>query len=69
MSKGTTALIAVMGLGLAGSAWASSSGFGVPQPEKQPISIREGSPRGDQTGNRSRRYRTVFIAGGIFHGK
>lgn len=69
MSKGTIALIAVMGLGLAGSAWASSSGFGVPQPEKQPISIREGSARGNGTSNSSRRYRPVFISGGIFHGK
>lgn len=69
MSKGAIALIAVMGLSLAGTAWASSSGFGVPQPEKQPISIREGSARGNTTGNSSRRYRSVFIAGGIYHGK
>jgi len=69
MSKGAFALIGIMGLALAGSAVASSSGFGGPQPEKQPISIREGSARGNATGNSSRRYRSVFIAGGIYHGK
>ncbi|MCB9852347.1 MAG: hypothetical protein H6819_04565 [Phycisphaerales bacterium] len=69
MSKGATALMAVMGLVLAGTALASSSGFGVPQPEKQPISIREGSARGNGANSGSRRYRPVFISGGIFHGK
>ncbi|MCA9254499.1 MAG: hypothetical protein KDA33_02630 [Phycisphaerales bacterium] len=68
MSKGAVILVAVMGLALAGSAWASSSGFGVPQPEKQPLSIREESARGDTSGG-SRRYRPVFISGGVYHGK
>lgn len=68
MSKGAMALIAIMGLALAGTAVASSSGFGVPQPDKKPISIREESARGNTTGS-SRRYRGVFIAGGIYHGK
>jgi hypothetical protein len=69
MSKGAIMLVGIMGLALAGSAVASSRGFGVPQPEKQPISIREGSARGNASGNSSRRYRSVFIAGGIYHGK
>ena len=69
MSKGALALIGIMGLALAGSAVASSSGFGVPQPEKQPVSIREGSARGSAAAAGSRRYRSVFIAGGIYHGK
>jgi len=69
MNKGALALFAIMGLALGGAAYASSTGMGVPQPENQPVSIREGSARGaNQTGT-NRRYRSVFMYGGFLHGK
>lgn len=67
MSRGTWILIGVMGLTFVGLSWASSRGLGIPQPTKEPVSIREGSPRGGTPGRAFRpRY---FIGGGVFSGK
>jgi len=60
-------MLAILMTGLLGaSLWASLVGWGIPQPLKQPISIREASAR-QQTGAGSRvRY---FIGGGLRGGK
>jgi|GEM_PF-1075242 len=69
MSKGTLVLAAVMGTLLMGSVYASTKGIGVPQPDKEPPSIREGSTAGRI--NRSGHHGTRFflIGGGPFYGK
>jgi hypothetical protein len=69
MNKGAAGLFIVMGLVLGGAAYASSAGMGIPQPEKQPVSIREGSTRGPNNSGTNRRYRSVFMYGGFLHGK
>ena len=51
-------MIAILGV----TAYASRSGWGVPQPDKEPLSIREGSVRTD-TGRVRTRY--FFMGGGI----
>jgi len=49
--------------------WASTTGVGAPKPEKQPVSIREGSVR-HTTGTRRHRRRThYFVGGGHRYGK
>lgn len=55
-------------LGLTGTAtWASVKGIGAPQPEKEPMSIREQSVKGPlRTGYIPTRY---FISGGPRSGK
>lgn len=69
MNKGALGLFLIMGLVLGGAAYASSTGVGVPQPEKKPVSIREGSVRGPNSSGSNRRYRSVFMYGGFLHGK
>ena len=61
-------ILALGWLGLAGTAtWASTSGLGVPKPEKEPVSIREGSVRpGAASGYYATRY---FLGGGSRGGK
>jgi hypothetical protein len=59
--------IAVILLGVVGmTVWASRVGLGLPQPEKEPPSIREGSARIEQAGHHRTRY---FVGGGILRGK
>jgi len=67
MSKGTPVLFLVMAAFAASVTWASVRGFLVKQPEKKPVSIREGSVRHHSTG-RHRRRRTRYFVGGGFHG-
>lgn len=51
-----------------GTVWASKVGVGIPQPEKEPMSIREESARGGAV--RSGHHRTrYFIGGGFRSGK
>ncbi len=51
----------------AAATWASYHGTGLPRPEKEPISVREGSTRGAQrSGHLRTRY---FVGGGIHRGK
>ncbi|MBU0638038.1 MAG: hypothetical protein KKB50_04175 [Planctomycetes bacterium] len=67
MRMSTIVLCLVMTGCLALVCWASSIGLGVPQPTKEPLSIREDSARGTlQRGHHRTRY---FVGGGIFHGK
>ena len=66
MTRGTIILSGVMLMLLAGTIWASTSGLWMPQPTKQPVSIREESARPLGSGHRSTRY---FVGGGIFRGK
>ena len=65
MTRGAVILTIVMGLLLGGTVWASTTGFGVPQPEDEAPSIREGSAH-LATGHTRTRY---FIAGGYLLGK
>ncbi|NOX59050.1 MAG: hypothetical protein GXP29_09365 [Planctomycetes bacterium] len=66
MNRGTLILGGVMLSILAGSVWASNRGVGLPQPEREPISIREDSARPLTGGHHRTRY---FIGGGIHRGK
>ncbi len=66
MNRGTIILAGSMLGILALSVWASNRGVGLPQPEKEPISIREGSARPSTPGHHRTRY---FIGGGIHRGK
>lgn len=66
MNRGTLTLGGIMLGLLAGSVWASNRGVGLPQPEKEPISIREDSARPLKRGHHRTRY---FVGGGIFRGK
>ncbi len=69
MHRSTLWLIAVMFAALLATTWAASTGFGAPQPEKNPISIREGSARGERLGSGHYRTRYFFIGGGLHTGK
>lgn len=69
MSKGSGVLALLMGGALAGSVFASTKGIGVPQPEKQPPSIREGSTAGRINGSGHHGTRFFLIGGGPFYGK
>ena len=64
MSRMTLLLIGAMGLTTGMAYWASGRGLGLPAPEKNPISIREGSARTAQGGYRTR----YFLLGGGIHG-
>lgn len=66
---GTIILGSVLGVLTLVSVWASSAGWGVPQPAKSPLSIREDSARG--TRYSSGHYRTHFFVGGggVHYGK
>lgn len=66
MTRNGTILLVLTLLCLGGAVWASSTGFGLPQPEKNPPSIREESVRISGTGHHRTRY---FIGGGIRRGK
>ncbi len=66
MNRGTMILGSVMLGILVGSVWASNHGLGLPQPGKEPISVREDSARPLTGGHHRTRY---FIGGGIHHGK
>ena len=55
----TLILIAITGA----TVWASATGFGTPQPVKQPISIREDSARPGRIG--SRHYGIIYFGGGL----
>lgn len=66
MTRGTLILIGVMLVLMAGTIWASTVGLWLPQPDKEPVSIREGSARPLGSGHHSTRY---FVGGGIFGGK
>ena len=50
---------------LGGAFYAASSGYGVPQPSKNPMSIREGSMKVTSDGRKAR----YFYGGGIHSGK
>jgi hypothetical protein len=66
MNRGALILAGAMVVVTGGVIWASNVGFGVPQPSKQPVSIREGSQRPARAGV----YRThYFVGGGIHRGK
>jgi len=69
MNKGTAILGGLMGTLLMGSVYASTKGIGVPQPEKQPPSIREQSTAGrlNRSGNHGTRF--FLIGGGPRFGK
>ncbi len=58
-------LAAIMGTMTAGAGFASFNGIGLSQPEKQPVSIREGSV---QNADGSRSYGMFFLRGGGVHG-
>ncbi len=65
MGKATYIFAALMGTVTAGAGFASFSGMGLPQPKKNPRSIREGSVRNpDGTWRRS----AYFIRSGGIHG-
>ncbi|VAX37838.1 hypothetical protein MNBD_PLANCTO02-94 [hydrothermal vent metagenome] len=65
MGKATYIFAALMGTVTAGTGFASFSGMGLPQPEKKPKSIREGSVRNsDGRWGRS----AYFIRSGGIHG-
>ena len=67
-SKWTFALAGGLVFLTMGAMWASSSGMGLKQPTKNPISIREDSARGPtRTGHYRTRY--FFMGGGFHHGK
>ncbi|MBT3378459.1 MAG: hypothetical protein HN742_01875 [Lentisphaerae bacterium] len=66
MSKGLPVLLLMMTGLTFGAFRASTSGYGVPQPMKKPVSIREGSVH-PRTG-RSGRHRSHYFVGGGFHG-
>jgi len=67
MSRKTVALAGAMFLLFSGAIWASKTGFGVPQPDKQPMSVRENSARMPRAGHYRTRY--FFVGGGIHGGK
>lgn len=69
MSRAALGLLGVMSMGTLGGAYASMAGVGLPDPEKQPISIREGTPRQSTGYFRSDHYRGGIVGGGMFMGK
>lgn len=66
MNKGAAILAIIMGAALFGTSYASTKGIGVPQPDKEPPSIREGSVRTTGSGHYRTRY---FVGGGLLYGK
>ena len=64
--KGTLILGGALSALFAGTLWASSRGLGLPRPQKEPPSIREGSVKDPATGRRRTRF---FVGGGIHRGK
>ncbi len=69
MTRGAAILAGIMIVFLGAATWASYRGIGVPQPEKQPISIREESARNTPAGTGRYRTRFFLMGGGIHHGK
>ncbi len=69
MHRNTLWLIGAMFGMFVVTTWASNIGLGVPQPEKNPLSIREDSARGQRTGSGHYRTRYFFIGGGMHGGK
>lgn len=66
MSKGIPILFLALLGATGGLTWASWKGVGVQPPEKNPISIREGSTRIRRHGHYRTRY---FVGGGLRGGK
>ncbi len=58
--------LGVVGAGSVLTMVASNRGWGLPQPAKQPVSVREGSVRGG--GTAGAHYRSRYFIGGGFHG-
>jgi hypothetical protein len=69
MQKSTIVkLVAASGL-FVSVLWASTTGFGAPQPEDEPMSVREESARGAPLSRGHHRTRFFLIGGGIHGGK
>ncbi len=68
MTRGGWTLAGVMLLAAAAVTWASQRGIGLPQPARQPVSVREGSVRAPLSGAGHHRTR-YFVGGGMFAGK
>ncbi|MFW5751177.1 MAG: hypothetical protein ACOCZK_05970 [Planctomycetota bacterium] len=58
--------LGVVGAGSVFAMVASSRGWGLPRPARQPVSVREGSVRGASTSGSH--YRSRYFIGGGFHG-
>lgn len=69
MHYATTVLIAVCFASIGLNYWAGKIGAGVPQPTKNPPSIREGSTARGTMGRGHHRTRFFFVGGGLRGGK
>ena len=67
MNVYTIILAGLMGVATAGSMWGAAHGYGLSEPVKETLSVREGSGRTGGNGKvRGRRY---IYGGGIHRGK
>ncbi len=66
MMKTAIVWASVFSTSMVGTWSASANGWGMPKPDKQPVSIREGSKALSTSGNHKTRY---FVGGGIHGGK
>ena len=67
MLRSTAVWSTLLSAGLGASYMAAANGAGIPQPDKQPMSVREGSVRGTGVTGRGH-YRTRYFVGGGLHG-